>query len=325
MAKKVCLAAIYNHQFPSNVDKLEKVYKGKFDKIWHIMPFYKGDDSRVITVYENSYQFQGYIAQSIDKIYEEDFDYYIFMGDDVLMRPDFSNETIEEILKIDENTSFIARNIRVINNALLVTRRWLMPSVLNYIYSDSKSEFEKKLPSINDMIQKYKSLNLKCPLLSENKIRYTQEFFGLANLYNFFYKYNLEGTPIDAKKFLNEYKEKDDSASVKYMFPLALGFSDLFVVPKKFIKDFARYCGIFAAVRIFAEVAVPTALCIASDKVNKPEDIGLKVVNYCSTDERRKQLPEKYEKSIKKVLEQWENENILLHPVKYSIWNIDID
>ncbi len=316
------LVAIYNHNFPKNVDKLEKIYSARFDKICHIMPFYIGEDKRIISVYENSYQFEGYITQGFDCFYNDEAEYFVFMADDVLLHPDLSKDTIEQMLKIDENTGFTARNIRSVSDKFLIMKRWLFPTIINYMYSDFKSFVDKILPTPEEMFKKYEQMEIPLEKLSENKIKYIQDFYTM-DLENFFYKYRAATATVDLKKLMAKYVE-DTKTPFRYLFPFACGFSDFFVVPKKFIKDFMYLCGVFAAMRIFVEVAIPTALMITLDKLMCPKNIGMDVVNFPS-DPQREKFSKENDFSVKKVLADWNKENLLVHPIKYSMWEVDID
>ncbi len=324
--KKTCLVIIYNHQFIANIEKLEKLYGGRFDKIYHLMPFYTGNKENVIPVYENSYQFSGYVTQGLDRFFSEEFDYYAFMGDDVMLHPKFSNVTIEDMLKIDADTAFTARNLFVMSDEHLLSRVWLFPTVLNYMYSENREIVDDILPSVPDMMVKYKKLGILRRLITEDKIKYLQDFLPVNCQHNFYYKYmpDYADVNLDLKKILSSFKD-DEYGNIKYLFPFAGGFSDFFVIPKDYVKRFAYYAGVLAEERIFAEVAVPTSLCIVLNKIMMPKDIDYKIVNYTSVDSQRKEMPEKYNKSVKKLLNEWNNENLLVHPVKYSIWEMDID
>ncbi len=56
---KIALVIIYNHQYNKNIDILERIYKGRFSHIYHLIPFYQGDKENVIPVYDASLYFQG--------------------------------------------------------------------------------------------------------------------------------------------------------------------------------------------------------------------------------------------------------------------------
>ena len=57
-------------------------------------------------------------------------------------------------------------------------------------------------------------------------------------------------------------------------YPLLCGYSDFFIVPGSVMERFLHYCGVFAALNIFAEAAIPTALTLAADKVVTELEIG---------------------------------------------------
>ena len=76
---KVALIIIYNHKFDRNIDILENIYKDRFSNIYHLVPFYTGDKSNVISVYENSHYFQGYVAQGFKSYFKEEFEHYFFI------------------------------------------------------------------------------------------------------------------------------------------------------------------------------------------------------------------------------------------------------
>lgn len=75
---EVALIVIYNHQYNKNIDSVEKIYKGRFSNIYHLMPFYEGDKANVIPVCENSFYFQGYISQGYNTFFKEKYAHYFF-------------------------------------------------------------------------------------------------------------------------------------------------------------------------------------------------------------------------------------------------------
>ena len=319
---KTALVVIYNHHFPVNVDKIEKIYGERFDKIFHVMPFYEGDDDRIIPIYENSYQFQGYIAQAVDKFYSDEYEYFAFMGDDVLLNPNLSNKTIEDVLKVDKDTGYIARNIKSMTLGHVETRKWILPSIANYLHCEDKEAIDKLLPSPQEIAKKYEKLGLSCKIFDENAFNYLFDYMKIQPFWNFFYKIRFGNLEFDLAKIFEQY-EKNATLPLKPLIPFSLGFSDFFVLPKRYIKDFVRICGIFAHARIFVEVAIPTTMVILLDKISLPQDLNQVVVNY-NTKEARAELVERHGGSIKHIMENWEQENILVHPVKYSQWSLDI-
>lgn len=64
-----------------------------------------------------------------------------------------------------------------------------------------------------------------------------------------------------------KYVKKVLSGKEKYGFPLFCGWSDILLIDRHSIREFCRLCGIFASLRLFAEISVPTAIVQACDQV----------------------------------------------------------
>ena len=108
-----CLVVIFNHRYDDNIEKVRKLYGERFDKIVMLMPFYDGTDPNVIPVYESSFQFEGYLIQAYEKLMEIDAENYIFIGDDVCLRPELSGDNIEQFLNFCGKKVFIATLFKI--------------------------------------------------------------------------------------------------------------------------------------------------------------------------------------------------------------------
>jgi hypothetical protein len=109
------------------------------------------------------------------------------------------------------------------------------------------------------------------------------------------------------------------------------GYSDIFVVSSESLKEFAHYCGIFAATRLHVEVAIPTALALSSRKIVFereldfqgralwPDGCGTLTTpeKYCSGDY---DVLSKYEFSLNRLLNNFPDSYLYLHPIKLSKW-----
>jgi hypothetical protein len=105
---KVALIIIYNHRFDQNIEVLERIYGNRFSHIFHLMPFYTGEKPNVIPVYENSYYFQGYIAQAFRAFYREDFTHYFFVADDLILNPAVNERNFTKEMPLPDGCSFIS-------------------------------------------------------------------------------------------------------------------------------------------------------------------------------------------------------------------------
>jgi hypothetical protein len=107
MKKQLAFIIVYNHQYNKNIEILETIYSQRFSHIYHLVPFYSGGKSNVIPVYENSYYFQGYIAQGLKSYFDENFVHYMFIADDLLLHPDINETNYREFFKLGEQTCFV--------------------------------------------------------------------------------------------------------------------------------------------------------------------------------------------------------------------------
>ncbi len=123
---KVALVIIYNHQYNQNIDILERMYKNRFSNIYHLVPFYKDDKSNVIPVYCSSYCFQGYVAQGFKNYFNEDFDHYFFIGDDLILNPLINESNYREHLKLEKEACFIPR-LSPLNESKVF---WVFPDLI---------------------------------------------------------------------------------------------------------------------------------------------------------------------------------------------------
>jgi len=105
---KPALVIIYNHNYPRNIERIEWLYKGRFSKVVHIIPFYNGRKENVIPVYENSHYFSGYVAQAYRRLELVDCDSFLFIADDMILNPCINQSNTQSILNVDQDTSFIS-------------------------------------------------------------------------------------------------------------------------------------------------------------------------------------------------------------------------
>ena len=154
---KVALIIIYNHQYNDNIDILEKLYKDRFSNIYHLVPFYTGDKTNVIAVYECSYYFQGYISQGLKSYFKQEYTHYFFVADDLLLNPIINENNYSEHLKLDTSTCFLPDFL-----SLHEKEEW-WPSVGDAFYwrvTVPGIEAKDQLPDYEIAMQKFKQFGL---------------------------------------------------------------------------------------------------------------------------------------------------------------------
>ena len=106
------------------------------------------------------------------------------------------------------------------------------------------------------------------------------------------------------------------------VYPLAMSYSDFLVVPATVMPDFCHYCGVFAAMRVFVECAIPTALALAAPSIKLERDIPLRGKEVFNLDDLA-DFEKKYERRLPALFADFPANTIYIHPVKLSRWTRD--
>jgi hypothetical protein len=302
MMSKVVLVIIFNHKYDKNIPILEKIYKGRFSNILYIVPFYTGDRKDVIPVYENSIYFQGYISQALKTFYNRDFEHYFFIGDDLILNPLINENNYKEHLKLNRETSFLPGFIPLHN-----CRPWARISEA-YEYSLNKRgvEVKSELPTYMEALDAFKKLNLEI------------EPVTYSYVYEDWHKSTKKTRKDSIKWWYRSIKHAIKKTKLELSYPLIGSYSDIIVVSADVIQKFCHYSGVFAATDLFVEIAIPTALVLATSQIITEKDLDLKGKALWSV----KELAELdvYDLDFDRLLSEFPANYIYLHPVKLSKW-----
>jgi hypothetical protein len=99
-------------------------------------------------------------------------------------------------------------------------------------------------------------------------------------------------------------------------------YSDIFVISSDAIKQFCYYAGVFAATRLFAELAIPTGLVFSAKKIMTEKDIDLAGRALWTNEDFT--FLDKYQNKLNVLLNDFPKEHLYIHPVKLSKWETDI-
>ena len=303
MASGVCLLIIYNHRYDANIEKLERIYKGRFTDIYHIMPFYDGEKENVITVYECSFRFEGYVAQAMRYIHKE-YENYFFVADDMILNPAINEQNYKEFFDLKKNSGFIS-----FTKPIREMRGWAV-----------KRRYRDPLPKF----EWYDGT------LWKDEIMPAEEAFQIAETKG----YKREdfcidlGAVWDVRKDLKRYPRlfvlffKILLLGKQYCpYPVWGGYSDIFIIPGNVMKQTAHMLGVFAAMGLFVEMAIPTAMQLCCENVVEEKDIKLKGMALWENEEKQ-EIEMKYQCSYKKLIAGWEESCLFIHPVKLSRWKV---
>lgn len=289
---KVALVIIYNHRFDRNIDKLEKIYRGKFSHIYHVIPFYDGSRPNIIAVYENSYFFSGYVAQAYTHLKGLGFSHFLFVADDMILNPIVTEATLWSVTGLSENECCLPANPKDLTR-LQSPWHWFSYA-LTYTPRCSGVEALGMLPSREDAIMRLNSHGFHTPRLTMR---------------------------CWLKQRLNGDKCSKIPVRRTMIYPTVGCYSDIFLVTADVMPKFAQYCGIFAATRLFVELAIPTALYLAADRIRDNSTIKL---HYGAlwTDEEKAKLLGFAKCDLNQLLLNFPSDLLFLHPVKLSQWQM---
>lgn len=314
--KKICLLILFNHRFDKNLSLLDEMYRNRFTHVRYIVPFYDGPRKDVIAVYGRSIFFETYIAQAYNVLKDEGFDYFYIIADDMIINPQINERNIEEFFELEEGESWIPhlRTIREQNYFWIGTL-----SAYTYNPKQKYVEIKNELPVLQEAIAKFREQGLENPMeLSRYDVfkDFTLKIDSLANKARLLLRI--------LSRLRNPFKK-----GVKLNYPLAASYSDTLLVAGETMARFAHYCGVFGATSLFVEVAIPTALVLASEKKIKTErDIMHKGRSYWKTSDNVfcesphylwDNLEVEY-KNLDDMIRNFPQDAIYMHPVKLSKW-----
>jgi hypothetical protein len=305
----VVLIVIYNHQYNKNIDVIEKIYDKKFSNIFHLVPFYNGNKENVIPVYDNSYYFQGYIAQGFKSFFKKEYNHYFFIADDMILNPKINENNYFEYLNLNNNTSFFTEFIHLHK----VDYYWpRIEEAFNWSLNIDRIEVERQIPEFDLALKEFQRNGFELKPLRFNQIWPPPK--KIAHWIRMYTNSNV----IKHLKFTFDYlKNRDKKYNLPY--PILGGYSDIFVVNHLSIKNFCHLCGVFASTKLFVELAIPTALVLSSKYIATESDIKLKGKALWTKDEL--DGLDKYDGKLQNIINHFPSNQLYIHPVKLSKYN----
>ena len=240
------LTAVYlfNHRYEQNIEKLERLYEDRFSTRKYIMPFSSRDDGQIARVYETSWNFSGHIAQAGRSIFVPGTTHYVFIADDLILNPRLNEANLLEALSVGAGDGYI-KSVASIDTMRYHWWRALLET-MNLDGREAGFDWRSEVPAAAEAQAKFEAFGIT---FSAQRPRSMRELRWTATRF----------PRILGAGSMLRYARKRTS------YPLIYGYSDFIVVPAAAMERFVHYCGVFAALNCFAEVAVPTALALACE------------------------------------------------------------
>ncbi|HTL09351.1 MAG TPA: hypothetical protein VL307_13870 [Chitinophagaceae bacterium] len=315
----VALVILFNHNYEANIEKLKKLYQPRFSNIYFIMPFYRGNDPQVIAVYENSFYFQGYIAKALEQLSVHNYDHYMFVGDDLILNPSINEHNYKESFSITHYSGFMPDIFLLTDLTQTSPNRPFAPywpgivEAARFTVKQRGIEISKFLPSYEEAKNKLArhglhftpKLSLQFALRPLKKIPFTKADFE--------YK----------KRVIKNYTVniKDLLFKRRLQYPLVGAYSDLCIVPNGAVKDMIAYCGTFAALNLFVEVALPTAFALSVPAVSTEATLGMHGLTLWNPTTVGA-FEKKYQSDLGFLFANFPERTLYIHPIKLSRWKL---
>ncbi len=314
------LVLVYNHKYEQNIPKLDRFYAGKFNKIWHLVPFYRGREENVIAVYGGSFVFQGFIAQAAAWLRQSDAERFLFLSDDLLLDPGINQRNLSEHLGLEPEDAFIGEindlstggYMRGVNEGKTATLKH--PGL----------EIGRELPPPEEALRKIER-HLKLESLTLRRYRP----YSLGMLRPMAANIGTNWKRLKGNLWHRREQAKHWLTPKQLCYPMLGGYADIFSTPRTILDEFAHLCGVFASAQIFVELALPTALALCAKRIRTDATCrrpGFNVWFPCigSEVERKAaelaQLEKENAYDLGKLSQNWPRQYMYLHPVKLSKW-----
>lgn len=294
----IALLIVYNHRYDKNIERLETIYHGRFSNIYHLMPFYDGHRENVITVYDSSYQFQGYIAQAFEQLKGKGFSHFIVVADDLVINPCLNENNFFEQTGILPDACFDYE----IKDMSDMSPKWFhAKDAVKFSLFNRGLEIKNILPAKEEAATKLKAHGYHYQAPCE-------------------WPYTLMREPVrELLLRIRRIIQLKLRKKITFSYPLLGGYSDMIVVPAGIMPRFCQYCGAFAAARLFVEIAIPTAMVLAGKKVQTIEDIKMNETLILPKQKDKDFLPQ-CNHSYDKLIASYPSNILFIHPVKLSQW-----
>ncbi|MCI8663887.1 MAG: hypothetical protein HFG69_11690 [Hungatella sp.] len=257
----------------------------------------------MITVYDSSYTFSGYIAQAYELIPKK-YKHYFFIGDDLVLNPSINENNVWEYFEVKDKDSYIKEIIPLCKASGVKAER-LYKQILQPFRKNNGTEWREQIPGRSEAFQFCRDKGID----AEQRIslkwmlqRQLKEGKRIGALFRL-----LWCIPC---LFLNH--------GLSMPYPLFKGYSDLLIISSRDMKSLCHYFGVFAAMGVFVEIAIPTAIRMVCSDIKTEDMINKRGVEYWSCE--KKWFEDKYGCSLDKLFAAWDEEVLYYHPVKLSKW-----
>lgn len=301
---------MFNNRFESNVERLERLYAHRFSRRHHIMPFATQAHDRVIPVQELGWYFHGHLAQAAPRFLDPQVTHYVLISDDLYLAPTIDENNVLERLGIGFDTAWLKSLATA--DALRFRWDWAAGGACQMQRVHGLDVFGY-LPPAEEARQRFERLGLDFPKPWPRSLAEWRFLARLAGRSRLLF--------LDSLAMLGRPGP----------YPLLVGYADFLVLPAKGIERFIELCSYFAALNLFVEMAIPTALALSYDTIATELALGEGFRE--PQPRRRADAPLKgielddppgfaasLGRSVERLQREFPGDWLYAHPVKFSQW-----
>jgi hypothetical protein len=306
------LIVILNHRYEANIPRLRAIYGPRFKSVHFLCPFFRGRDADVSAVYDSSSRFQNYLVQARKDYMRAGVTHYAFAADDLILNPAVNEHNLVDRLGLNEHTAFIKEVCPP------SARTFEYPHLLPALHAIGGNPFvhhRPELPDREEALRILKRHGIELGFFSLRNLRghgnRWVQYPGLRQAVALVIRHRIN-------KLVQVVRGQTPRPSVP-SYPMVTGYSDFIVVPAGAMDAFLHYCGVLAAINLFVEFAIPTALLFACPSVRTFKDIAdLKAGDFWGSEKDR--IAQQHNYTLDELLRNFPPDLLYCHPVKLSQW-----
>ena len=244
----ICAVFLFNHRYEKNIPVLEEIYAARFSNRHYIMPFSRVAAPNISSVFEAGRNFSGHLAQASRDFIRPEYTHYVVVADDLLLNPALDESNLLDVLGLAADQGYIKDLTAA--DALRMTWPWASEAAMAFRRGKAGLDVAALLPNPAEAKAKLEAMGIRFPDPGPGGMVQAWRWYqavGKRARASFLMGLGMRGQPSD--------------------YPFVSGDSDFLVIPAGAMQDFVRYAGALAALNIFAEIAVPTALALACQSV----------------------------------------------------------
>lgn len=233
---------------------------------------------------------------------EIDVEYFLFVADDLMIHPEIDEwNAAEKFGLLSKEKEIFCYNISELNQR--GGFGWMSMRDSSQPFMLPGMEWRNELPFKEDAFVLFREFMGK-----EYSREYNDEFF--------------QGCTYSEEEKESFYRNNGSTWKVPY--PMAKGYSDIFAIKKASLRKVAHMLGIFAAMNMFVEIAVPTAIVLTVKRGNvsfvESSEFTSEMVLW--EEDERLNIEREYKNSITNLFNRFPEGCLCIHPVKLSRWSV---